>query len=174
MKDLKKTYKVSLKRAFLISLSDIILFFLIIIASCVLFFNAAITVENLGLGGKLTFIFIGLFFTLYVGLYPLLIYWSYYQHDKDIMLTIDREHNEVVYQNKTTIKQILMEDIVRLEQYYSLSKNLKMQYYKLILKDGSQIVLTCLLNTMLWKKFDNIPFERIVENYLWLLKKEKT
>ena len=171
MKTLRTTYQVSFSRVFFIALKDILIF-LITFLFCSVLVYIAITEDNIILEGIIAGIFVSLFFTLYAGLYPLIIYWSYYLHDKDIILTIDREKNEVLYQKKELIKNIQFENIVRLEQYYSHIKILKMQYYKIILKDSSQIVVTCLLNSTLWKKFYNVPFERIVKNYLWLLNKE--
>ena len=171
MKTLNKTYKVYFARTLLICLIDVIVFFFLLLFSCIMFYGA-LTIENMAWGGRITFVLVALFFSLYVGLYPLLIYWSYYQHDKHITLTIDGENSEIIYTNKTVKKIIRMKEIVRLEQYYSSKRMLKMQYYKIILKEDSPITITCLLNTRMWKEFDTVPFKRIKEDNLWLLKRE--
>ena len=113
-----------------------------------------------------------LFWSFYVGLYPLVIYWNYYRFDKNTTLTINKKDSEVIYQNGTFVRKIKMENIIRLEQYYTCSIMIKVQYYKIIIENEPPIVVTSLLNSTLWKKFDNVCFKRIRKDHPWLLKRD--
>ena len=114
-----------------------------------------------------------LFWSFYVGLYPLVIYWNYYRHDKHVSLTINKRDNVIIYKNKEVVKEIKMEEIVRLEQYFSDTRMLSFfYYYKIIIKDALPITVTCLLNVNLKKELNNTFCSRILERYLWLLKRD--
>ena len=135
-------------------------------------FYVAFSMENIPFIGKLLIVVFALFWSIYVGFYPLVIYWNYYRHDKYVSLTINKRENVIIYRNKDVIKEIKEGDIVRLEQYFSDTRMLSMDYYKIIVKDALPITVTCLLNVNLKKELNNTFCSRILERYLWLLKRD--
>ena len=171
MKPTIQIYRVSLIRTLLICSVSIIIFLCNLILSCIMFY-VAFSMENIPFIGKLLIVVFALFWSIYVGFYPLVIYWNYYRHDKHVSLTINKRDNVIIYRNKNVVKEIKMKDIVRLEQYFSDVRMLSMKYYKIIITEAHPITITCLLNIDFKKELNNTFCSRILERYLWLLKRD--
>ena len=165
-------YRVSLIRTLFICFFVIIFFLANFILSCIMF-HIAFFMENTSFSERIFITVLALFWAIYIGFYPLVIYWNYYRHDKHVSLTINKRDNVIIYKNKEVVKEIKMEEIVRLEQYFSDTRMLSFfYYYKIIIKDALPITVTCLLNVNLKKELNNTFCSRILERYLWLLKRD--
>ena len=172
MKPTTQTYQISLVWKFIDLFRNIVFFISSLLLSGVMMY-VALTATDAPFWVRFFFIPLNvLFWSFYVDLYPLVIYWNYYRFDKNTTLTINKKDSEVIYKNGDLERKIKMENIIRLEQYYTCSKMIKVQYYKIIIENESPIVVTSLLNSTLWKKFDNVCFKRIRKDHPWLLKRD--
>ncbi|GHT60541.1 hypothetical protein AGMMS50239_09690 [Bacteroidia bacterium] len=92
-------------------------------------------------------------FFLYGVIYPLIIYWNHYSHDKNVILIIDNKLDEFIYKNGNIHINVKVSDIRYAKSYYCSLRGYMMHYYELFLNnDNTPIIVTSLLAPNLLKK----------------------
>jgi len=93
------------------------------------------------------------FFGAGVGFIILRLHFSYWQHDRHATLTVFRQEQRVEYHNKGLCLRVALADVVQITTYTTYGSRGpawgNYSYQVLVLQDGSQLLLTCLLYSML-------------------------
>jgi hypothetical protein len=74
---------------------------------------------------------------------------SYWQHDRYTTLTIYRQEQRAEYRNKDVFLSFALADVVKIIQYTTHSSRAIYSYQVFVLADGTELLLTCLMYSML-------------------------
>jgi len=88
-----------------------------------------------------------LFFGIFLGLYPIYVFYIYYKHDKKVKLTInfDNERVFIVYKyNDCDTILIDIKDIIKVDSFHRYI--IPLWYYELCVKDERKIIISSLLS----------------------------
>lgn len=76
-------------------------------------------------------------------------YGTYWQHDQHATLTIYRQEQRAEYRNENTFSSFALADVVQITEY-TLKGNRGIYSYQIFtLRDGTELLLTCLMYSML-------------------------
>lgn len=92
----------------------------------------ALTLVSLGLG----FVFLRLQLT-------------YWRHDQHATLTIYRQEQRAEYRNEDVLVSFALADVVRITRYTPTSSRAIYSYQVFVLRDGTELLLTCLMYSIL-------------------------
>jgi hypothetical protein len=107
---------------------------------------AIYTISSIGtwlVGLTLTFISLGLSFMM------LRQHISYWQHDRYTTLTIYRQEQRAEYRNADVFLSFALADVVQIIHYTPNSSRAIYSYQVFVLADGTELLLTCLMYSML-------------------------
>jgi hypothetical protein len=113
--------------------------------------------------GALTLISLGL---SYVFIRLQLTYW---RHDQHATLTIYTPEQRAEYRNEGVLLSFALADVVRIV-YYTPSSRAIYTYHVFVLRDGTELLLTCLLYTMLGPEelLPDVPRQTVRKTGAWL------
>ncbi len=112
----------------------------------------ALTLVGLGLG----FVFLRLQLT-------------YWRHDQHAMLTIYTQEQRAEYRNEDVLVSFALADVVRITRYDSGSRGIY-SYQVFMLRNGTELLLTCLMYSMLGPEelLPDVPRQRVRKTGAWL------
>lgn len=111
----------------------------------------------------LTFISLGLSFVF------LRLHLTYWRHDRYARLTIYPQEKRADYQNKDVLVSFALADVVGITRYYSGSRGIY-SYQVFTLRDGTELLLTCLMYSMLGpaELLPDVPRQEVRKSGAWL------
>ena len=74
---------------------------------------------------------------------------SYWQHDRHAMLTVYRQEQRAEYRNEGVLVSFTLADVVQITRYGSDSGRAIYFYQIFLLRDGTELLLTCLMYSIL-------------------------
>ena len=74
---------------------------------------------------------------------------SYWQHDRHATLTIYRQEQRAEYHNEDVLVNFALADVVQITHYTPNSSRAIHSYWVFALRDGTELLLTCLMYAML-------------------------
>lgn len=115
---------------------------MILVLACLLVARPAYSPAALPGGLALALVSLGLFYV------ALRLHISYWLHDRHAMLAIYRDEQQVDYQRDGAYLRFALADVVQITRYISSSRGLY-SYQVFALQDGTELLLTCLMYSML-------------------------
>ena len=113
--------------------------------------------------GGLTLISLGLGFVF------LRLYSSYWRHDRHATLTVYTQAHRAEYRNEGVVVNFALADVVRIVRYSGGNRAIY-SYQVFTLRDGTELLLTCLLYTMLGPEelLPDVPHQTVRKSGAWL------
>jgi hypothetical protein len=87
--------------------------------------------------------------SLSLGFVMLRLHSSYWQHDRHATLTIYTQEQRAEYRNEDVFVSFALADVVRITRYTPNSNRAIYFYQVFVLRDGTELLLTCLMYSML-------------------------
>lgn len=111
----------------------------------------------------LTFISLGLGFVF------LRLQLTYWRHDQHATLTIYTQEQRAEYRNEDVLVSFALADVVRITRYDSGSRGIY-SYQVFVLRDGTELLLTCLMYSMLGPEelMPDVPRQTVRKTGAWL------
>jgi hypothetical protein len=111
----------------------------------------------------LTFVSLGLSFIF------LRLQLTYWRHDRYARLTVYPQEKRADYQNKDVLVSFALADVVGITRYYSGSRGIY-SYQIFTLRDGTELLLTCLMYSMLGPEelLPDVPRQEVRKSGAWL------
>jgi hypothetical protein len=116
------------------------------------------------MAGALTLISLGLGFVM------LRLYSSYWRHDRHATLTVYTQEQRAEYRNDGVLVRFALADVVRITCYTPNSNRGIYSYQGFVLRDGTELLLTCLMYTMLGPQelMPDVPRQTVRKTGAWL------
>lgn len=113
--------------------------------------------------GALTLVSLGLSFVF------LRLQLTYWRHDRHAVLTIYPPEQRAEYRNEGVLVNFALADVVRIV-YYTPNSRAIYTYHVFVLRDGTELLLTCLLYTMLGPEelLPDVPRQTVRKSGAWL------
>ena len=112
----------------------------------------------------LTFISLGLSFVL------LRLQITYWHHDRHATLTVYTQEQRAEYRNEGVLVNFALADVVCITHYIPNSNRAIYSYQVFVLRDGTELLLTCLMYSMLGPQelMPNAPRQTVRKSGSWL------
>jgi hypothetical protein len=95
---------------------------------------------------------------------------SYWQHDRHATLTVYTQEQRAEYRNEDVLVRFALADVVHVTNYTPNSNRAIYSYQIFTLRDGTELLLTCLMYSMLGPEelLPDIPHQTVRKTGAWL------
>jgi hypothetical protein len=108
--------------------------------------------------------------SLGLGFVMLRLHSTYWRHDRQASLTVYTQEQRADYRNNGVLVSFALTDVVRITRYTPNSNRAIYSYQVFVLRDGTELLLTCLMYSMLGPEelMPDVPRQTVRKSGAWL------
>lgn len=165
-----KEYRITLLKALVQMIGEILSLIVVIYTINHLFLSDS--ADNSDIQRTIIALFFLIIITSLLLGYPFFINYNHYKYDKNTKVLINLKEGKIIYTSQYLSKEFLISDITYITCYSAPFRAYVMHYYKVFLKDGTNIDITSLIFSKLPKELKKIKQGQERDNDLRLYRKK--